>query len=57
MADINGRYTQRDVDDAYEAWQRAARNAPKGGNAVTEALWKAYCRIDDAFLAQQDVNR
>lgn len=50
--DINGRYTQRDVDDAYDDWKRAAKKASVGGTPVVEAFWQRYCRIDDAFASQ-----
>jgi len=45
--DINGRVTQRDVDDAYTDWARAARDAPVGGTPVVEAFWRRFCRLDD----------
>ena len=50
--DINGQYTQRDVDAAYENWKRAAAKAPFGGSKVEEALWQRFCNIQDKFLTQ-----
>jgi len=45
--DINGRYTQRDVQAAWVAWSKAA-HAATPDYPVINALWQAFCRIDDA---------
>jgi hypothetical protein len=37
----------------YRDWERAAKLAPRGGTPETEALWKAYCAVDDAIIAEE----